>query len=164
MADDVVPLGLEPQWETAVTRSAGAPYMPQAARLEGAVLIVERPYNVRSCDLSTATQVAVKSRWYGRRAEVRVLTARQEPGGPKVELVIVWMGMAVVSPSGLRRLAQILGRRPDAADPAVRKTRGEILALADHEDQRRTPIDWSFRAGPGTRVRLENKDQSPDAP
>jgi hypothetical protein len=141
VADDEVPLRLEPAWETPLTRQAGWPYMPQIARLEDAVLIVERPSGVRSCDLVTAEQVAVESGWYGRGADVRVLTARQEPRRPKVNLVIVWLGSTVISPSGLRRLSHVLGRRPDAADSAVQKTIGQLLALADREDRRRTPID-----------------------
>jgi hypothetical protein len=165
VAGDEVPLGLEPQWDIPLARRRGWPYMPQAARIEGAVLLVERRHGVRSCDLVTAAQVAVESRWYGQRASVYVLTARQEPAGPRVDLVIVWMGSTVISPSGLRRLAQILGRRPDAAGPAVQGAAGQLLALADREDQRRTPVDWSFRAGPqGIRARQEKDDQSPDAP
>jgi hypothetical protein len=162
--DEVLLLGLEPEWDIPLTRGWGWPYMPQTARLEDAVLIVERRYRVRSCDLVTAAQVAVESRWYGRGAVVHVLTARQEPAGHRVDLVIVWMGSAVISPSGLRRLAQILGRRPDAADSAVQGAVGQLLALADREDQRRTPIDWNFRTSPqGIRARQEKDDQSPDA-
>ncbi len=131
--------------------------MPQTARLEDAVLIVERRSGARSCDLVTAAQVAVESRWYGRGAVVHVLTACEEPAGPRVDLVIVWMGSTVISPSGLRRLAQIIGRRPDTADSAVQGTVRQLLALADREDQRRAPIDWSFRAARKVSGRGEKK-------
>jgi hypothetical protein len=149
VAGDSVALGLEPEWEIRLGKRWGWPYMPQTARLdEDSVLTVKRGPTVRRCDLLTAAQVAVESRWYGRGPEARVLTARQEPASPPVDLVLVWLDSTVISPSGLRLLAQVLGRRPDAADPAARAAADQLLALAEHEDQRRAPIDWSFRAGP----------------
>jgi hypothetical protein len=108
VADDGVPLRLESQWDIALTRGRGWPYMPQTARLEETVLIVQRRHRVRSCDLVTAARVAVESRWYGRH--VRQLTALADRGDRR-RTPIDWSFRT--DPRGIRARQQKREQDPD---------------------------------------------------
>jgi len=47
-----------------------------------------------------------------------------------------------------RRLAQIIGTRHDAGDRPVRGIIRRLNKMADDQDARSQPLDWSFRTDP----------------
>jgi hypothetical protein len=118
-------------------------WLPQHAWLDGTTLVVERGNAARRCDLATVCDVTLRAaRLDG------FLVLRAYAGGdknPSVQLAIQYRRRQhlLISPAGLRLLAEPLGSRPDGSAHVVRELRG----LADTEE-RDAPADWSLRASP----------------
>lgn len=119
-------------------------WLPQRGWLDGTVLVVERGAAVRRCDLAAASEVTLRA---GRLDGFLVLRARAAPGqGPPLGLAIRfqrWQQL-LIRPDALRLLAGAIGSRPGPPSHVARKLRG----LADAEDRRHPPRDWSLRASP----------------
>jgi hypothetical protein len=118
-------------------------WLPQHAWLDGTTLIVERGPAVRQCDLAAASDVTLRA---GRLDGFLVLRACVgEDKNPSVLLAIQPRRRQhlLVSPAGLRLLAEPIGSRPGGSAHAAR----ELRSLADAED-RNAPSDWSLRASP----------------
>ncbi len=139
-------------------------WLPQHAWLDGTTLVVERGGAVRAramvtramvtsamvtsavrrCDLATASGVTLRT---GRLDGFLVLRAHQ--GGsknPSVQLAILYrrQEQLLVSPAALRLLAEAIGSRPGGPAHVARELRG----LADAEERRHAPRDWSLRTSP----------------
>jgi hypothetical protein len=119
-------------------------WLPQHAWLDGTTLVVERGPAVRQCDLAAASDVTLRA---GRRDGFLVLRACE--GGsknPSVQLAIQFRRrqQMLVSPAALRLLAEIIGSRPAGPAHVARELRG----LADTEERRNAPHDWSLRTSP----------------
>lgn len=119
-------------------------WLPQHAWLDGTTLVVERGNAARQDDLATASDVTLKAGRFDR-----FLVLRAYEGGsknPSVQLAIQYRRreQLLVSPAALRLLAEIIGSRPDGSAHLAR----ELRSLADTEEQRHAPRDWSLRASP----------------
>lgn len=116
--------------------------LPQHAWLDGTVLVVERGGVLSRCDLATATRMTLKFQLLGG---FLVLRAYEGDGVPPVELAVEcrrWQ--LLVNTEALRLLAQVIGTRLGWSSRIAR----ELRSLADAEDRRTTPVDWSFRTDP----------------
>jgi hypothetical protein len=118
-------------------------WLPQHAWLDGTTLIVERDA-VRQCVLATASDVTLEA---GRFDGFLVLRAYEGGGkNPSVQLAIQYRRreQLLVGPAALRLLAEIIGSRPGGPAHVARELRG----LADTEEQRNAPRDWTLRTSP----------------
>jgi hypothetical protein len=119
-------------------------WLPQRAWLDGAVLVVERGDAVRQCDLAAASEVTLRA---GRLDGFLVLRAYEAASGdPSVALAVRFQRrqQLLIRPDALRLLAEAIGSRPGSATHVARELRG----MADAEDRRNPPRDWSLRASP----------------
>jgi hypothetical protein len=118
-------------------------WLPQHAWLDGTVLVVERGSAVRQCDLAAASKVTLRA---GMLDKVHVLRAYEAGGGqaPVALAIMNRFERLFVSPDALRLLAQATGSRPGCPARVTRNLRN----MADREERRNTPIDWSFRIKP----------------
>ena len=118
-------------------------WLPQQAWLDGTVLVVERGQHVRRCDLAAASDLTL-----GAARLDRFLVLRAYEGNaadPAVALAVQFQPeQLLVRPDGLRLLAEAIGSRPGSPTHVARELRG----LADAEEQRHPPVDWSLRTSP----------------
>jgi hypothetical protein len=122
------------------------PFQPQRAWLEGSVLAVEYDLEIRRCDLVTASKLAFgTSTTIGSSGSFGVLHAYQEPDSEPVRLVVQGPDWVLLSAAQLRLLAEIVDSRPGEDEKEIVRHLGE---LADYEDLRTQPADWSFRTNP----------------
>jgi hypothetical protein len=119
-------------------------WLPQQAWLDGVVLVVERGRDVRQCDLASASEVTLR---VGRLDGFLVLRAcAGESGAPAVSLAIRFQRrqQLLIRPDALRLLAEAIGSRPGSPTHVARELRG----LADTEERRQPPVDWTLRTSP----------------
>ena len=119
-------------------------WLPQRAWLDGTVLVVERGHAVRQCDLAAASEVTLRA---GRLDGFLVLRAYQGASeDPSISLAIRFQRrqQLLIRPDGLRLLAEAIAAGPGSPAHVARELRG----LADAEDRRHPPRDWSLRASP----------------
>ena len=85
-----------------------------------------------------------------------VLYAYPDDGGTPARLVLAGPGWYLLTGKQFRRLAEIIGARDDASDRTVRGLVRRLIGMADAQDIRSQPLDWSFRADPqGLRKKQE---------
>lgn len=125
------------------------PFLPQRAWLEGSVLTVEYKQAVRRCDIALASKIALRRVWtIGGNWSFLVLYAYQEPASEPVRLVVQGPDWVLLTAEHLRMLAQVIDSRPGEPGKKIKKIVSRLRGLADYEDLRTRPIDWSFRTGP----------------
>jgi hypothetical protein len=108
------------------------------------VLVVERGDAARQCDLAAASEVTLRAGWLDG---FLVLRAYEGTGrAPSVSLAVRLQRrqQLLIRPDALRLLAEAIGPRPGSATHVARELRG----MADAEDRRHPPRDWSLRASP----------------
>jgi hypothetical protein len=119
-------------------------WLPQHAWLDGTVLVVERAQAARQCDLAAASGVTLQT---GRLDRFLVLNAFEgHDQDPSVSLAVRFQRrqQLLIRPDALRLLAEAIGSRPGSPTHVARELRG----LADAEEQRNPPRDWSLRTSP----------------
>lgn len=119
-------------------------WLPQRAWLDGTVLVVERAQTARRCDLAAASGVTLRA---GRLDRFLVLSVFADQGrAPAVTLAVRYQRrpQLLIRPDGLRLLAAALGSGPGSPTHVARELRG----LADAEERRNPPHDWSLRSSP----------------
>jgi hypothetical protein len=119
-------------------------WLPQHAWLNGTVLVVERGHAVRQCDLATASDVTLR---VGRLDGFLVLRAYEGTSeDPSVLLAIQFQRRqhTLIRPDALRLLAEAIGSRQGSPTHVARELRG----MADTEERRNPPVDWSLRTSP----------------
>lgn len=135
------------------------PFQPQQAWLQGTVLIVDFNHESAECDLATAARLRIRGRplpVFNRRWVFDVLYAYPDDGGTPARLVLAGPGWYLLTGKQFRRLAEIIGARDDASDRTVRGLVRRLIGMADAQDIRSQPLDWSFRADPqGLRKKQE---------
>jgi hypothetical protein len=119
-------------------------WLPQRAWLDGTVLVVERGGAVRQCDLAAASGVTLRARRFDGFLVLRAYEGTSQD--PSVALAVRFQRrqQLLIRPDALRLLAEAIGSRPGQAAHVARELRG----LADAEDRRNPPRDWSLRASP----------------
>ncbi|HUB41284.1 MAG TPA: hypothetical protein VMA72_20770 [Streptosporangiaceae bacterium] len=135
------------------------PFQPQQAWLRGTVLIVEFNHESAECDLVTAARIRIRGRplpVFNRGWVFDVLYAYQDDRSTPARLVLAGPGWYLLTGQQFRRLAEIIGARHDASDWPVRTIVRRLNRMADDQDIRSQPLDWSFRTDPqGLRKKQE---------
>jgi hypothetical protein len=127
------------------------PYQPQHAWLQGSALIVEFDGESAMCNLVTAARIAIRRRpvpVFNGGWVFSVLFACQEVGSTPARLVLTGPGWCLLTGAQLRRLAELIGARPDSGDRAMRRIIRRLNNIADDQDARSQTLDWSFRTDP----------------
>jgi hypothetical protein len=127
------------------------PFQPQQAWLQGTVLIVEFNHESAECDLVTAARIRMRGRpvpVVNRGWVFDVLYAYQDDKSRPARLVLAGPGWSLLTGKQFRRLAEIIGARHDAGDRPVRGIVRRLNSMADEQDIRSQPLDWSFRTNP----------------
>jgi hypothetical protein len=84
-----------------------------------------------------------------------VLYAYQDDRSTPARLVLAGPGWYLLTGKQFRRLAEIIGARHDANDRPVRGIVRRLNRMADAQNIRSQPLDWSFRTDPqGLRKKL----------
>ena len=120
-------------------------WLPQRAWLDGTVLVVERDDAARQCDLAAASAVTLRARRFDGFLVLRAYQSTSDD--PPVALAIRFQRrqpQLLIRPDGLRLLAEAIAAGPGSPAHVARELRG----LADAEDRRHPPRDWSLRASP----------------
>jgi hypothetical protein len=135
------------------------PFQPQQAWLQGTVLIVDFNHESAECDLVTAARIRIRGRplpVFNRGWVFDVLFAYQDDRSTPARLVLAGPGWYLLTGNQFRRLAEIVGARPDASDRPVRRIVRRLNAMAGDQDIRSQPLDWGFRTDPqGLRKKQE---------
>jgi len=135
------------------------PFQPQRAWLQGTVLIVEFNHQSAECDLVTAARIRIRGRplpVFNRGWVFDVLYAYQDDNSTPARLVLAGPGWYLLTGKQFRRLAEIIDARHDAGDRPVRGIVRRLTRMADEQDVRSQPLDWSFRSDPrGVRQQKE---------
>jgi hypothetical protein len=133
------------------------PFQPRQAWLNGTVLIVEFNHRSAECDLVTAARIRGRPLpVFNRGWMFDVLYAYQDDNSTPARLVLAGPGWYLLTGKQFRRLAEIIGARPDASDRTVRGIVRRLNRMADAQDVRSQPLDWSFRSDPrGVRQQKE---------
>ncbi len=85
-----------------------------------------------------------------------VLYAYQDDRSTPARLVLAGPGWYLPTGQQFRRLAEIIGARRDANDRIVRRIIRRLNKMADAQDIRSQPLDWTFRTDPqGLRKKQE---------
>lgn len=127
------------------------PFQPQQAWLQGTVLIVEFNHESAECDLLTAARIRIRGRpvpIFNRGWVFDVLFAYQNDKSTPARLVLAGPGWYLLTGRQFRRLAEIIGARHDAGERPVRGIVRRLNRMADEQDIRSRPLDWSFRTKP----------------
>jgi len=127
------------------------PFQPQQAWLHGTVLIVEFNHESAECDLVTAARIRIRGRplpVFNRGWMFDVLYACQDDRSTPARLVLAGPGWYLLTGKQFRRLAEIIGARPDASDRTVRGIVRRLNRMADAQDISSQSLDWSFRTDP----------------
>jgi hypothetical protein len=127
------------------------PFQPQQAWLQGTALIVEFSHESAECDLVTATRIRIRARplpVLNRGWVFDVLYAYQDDRSTPARLVVAGPGWYLLTGKQLRRLAEIISARDDADHQPVRGVVRRLTRMADDQDARSQPLDWSFRTDP----------------
>jgi hypothetical protein len=135
------------------------PFQPQQAWLQGTVLIVEFNHESYQCDLITAARIRMRGRpvpVFNGGWAFDVLSAYQDEKSTPARLVLAGPGWYLLTGMQFRRLAEIIGARHDARERPVRGIVRRLIRMADEQDIRSQPPDWSFRTDPpGLRQKKE---------
>ena len=127
------------------------PFQPQQAWLQGTVLIVDFNHESVECDLVTAARIRIRGRplpVFNRGWVFDVLYAYQDDRSTPARLVLAGPGWYLLTGKQFRQLAEIIGARHDANDRTVRGIIRRLNGMADAQDMRSQPLDWSFRTDP----------------
>jgi hypothetical protein len=135
------------------------PFQPQQAWLQGTVLIVEFNHESAECDLVTAARIRIRGRplpVFNRRWVFDVLYAYQDDRSTPARLVLAGPGWYMLTGPQFRRLAEIIGARRDVSDRKLRRIVQRLKKMANAQDIRSLPLDWTFRTDPqGLRKKQE---------
>jgi hypothetical protein len=135
------------------------PFQPQQAWLQGTVLIVDFNHESAECDLVTAARIRIRGRplpVFNGGWVFDVLYAYQDDRSTPARLVLAGPGWYLLTGKQFRRLAEIIGARHDASDRPMRRIIRRLNRMADEQDFRSQPLDWSFRTDPqGLRKKQE---------
>jgi hypothetical protein len=127
------------------------PFQPQQAWLQGTALIVEFNHESAECDLVTAARIQIRGRLlpvFNRGWVFDVLYACQDNRSTPARLVLAGPGWYLLTGTQFRRLAEIISARHDASGRPVRRIVRRLTRMADDQDARAQPLDWSFRTDP----------------
>lgn len=142
------------------------PFQPQKAWLQGTVLTVEFNHKAAECDLLTAARIRMRGRpvpVFNRGWVFDVLYAYQNDKSRPARLVLAGPGWYLLTAKQFRRLAEIIGARRDAGERPVRGIVRRLNSMANEQDDRSQPLDWSFRSDPrGLRQRRSGSNGGED--
>jgi hypothetical protein len=127
------------------------PFQPQQAWLEDTTLIVEFNHESTECDLATAARILIRGRpvpVFNRGWVFHVLYAYQDDRSTPARLVLAGPDWYLLTGKQFRRLAEIISARHDATHRPVRRIVRRLTRMADDQDARSQPLDWSFRTDP----------------
>jgi hypothetical protein len=135
------------------------PFQPQQAWLQGTVLIVEFNHESAECDLVTAARIRIRGRplpVFNRGWVFDVLYAYQDNRSTPARLVLAGPAWYLLTGKQFRRLAEIIAARHGAGNRTVRTIVRRLNKMANAQDIRSQPLDWSFRTDPqGLRKKQE---------